>query len=156
MSDSRSFVVQLWDGRETFVDTQDYKGKATTYGDVLDNVMAEVIRRLELTTTRKNPEKLKGTKIYELEICKGKIKRSLVSSLRDFTLPLARMTKTEYDEEMQEICSHFPTDFGCFIASEAWDRGHSAGYEEVVNIAQDLKDKLWPIVKNYALRPGVK
>ena len=51
-------------------------------------------------------------------------------------------TKDEFEAAISSIVEELPDKLASFVRSEAWERGHSSGYEEVLNIARDLASKL--------------
>lgn len=59
------------------------------------------------------------------------------------------MDATQYYREMAALLDPVPQQFHGFIESYAYDRGHSAGYEEVLNIAGGLVSDLLPAIKAY-------
>lgn len=47
-------------------------------------------------------------------------------------------------------------EFGTYVAYEAWRRGHSAGYAEVVLIAEEMASDLLPVIAAYNIRKGIR
>ncbi len=70
----------------------------------------------------------------------------------DFPLPLIPTTGEEHIKEMEELLCDIPEEFKGYIMQEAWDRGHSAGYDEVYNIAGNMYSQLKPRITNYTKR----
>ena len=52
----------------------------------------------------------------------------------------SRMTADEYYATQSEIfaANNTPHEFQGVMSSQAWDRGHSSGYEECINILREL------------------
>lgn len=67
----------------------------------------------------------------------------------DVSIPSARMTDEEYRAEMDDILAPLPKAFRSYVESEAYDRGHSSGMEEVVNIARGIAFNLLPFIRLY-------
>jgi hypothetical protein len=51
---------------------------------------------------------------------------------------MERMTSEQFVAQQEEILTGLPAEFRTFLRSQAWDRGHSAGFEEVINILKSL------------------
>jgi hypothetical protein len=105
------------------------------------------IQKAKITTSRFNP------KPYAVEVCKliiklGNVEKSLIGTV-DVTPPFAPMTDMEYKSEMAKILLDVPASFRGFVEQDAWDRGHSSGYEEVINIASSLVADLKPAIKAF-------
>lgn len=64
------------------------------------------------------------------------------------------MDGQEYDARMQELLAEIPEEFRTFVSAQAYDRGHSAGYEEVLGIAQGIVFELVPSISKYTKRLG--
>ena len=62
---------------------------------------------------------------------------------------MPRMTDEEYSTKSAEILSEIPQTFHSFVSMQAYDRGHSAGYEEVIGIMQSLVYDLKPAIAAY-------
>jgi hypothetical protein len=105
-----------------------------------EELARELFHKEKLECPRKNPEKV--TLVFErLDVNDGKLCRHQVKKM-EYPLPLERMESEEYNEKMEEILDGFPDNIKSFIRSESWERGHSSGYEEVLQIADDLASKL--------------
>jgi hypothetical protein len=89
--------------------------------------------------------------VFALEIKAGKLERRSAGR-KSVMPPLQPMTSEEYRQELAEILEPLPVEFHAFVGGEAWDRGHSAGYEEVINIARDMAFNLRPCVEQYTKR----
>jgi hypothetical protein len=107
----------------------------------------EAVRFWQLTTPRAEPQQVR-VQLFRLKIVKGQIARQTISTYT-VTPPLERMTADEYSAEMDEILAALPGPFRAYVGSEAYERGHSAGYEEVVGIAQAMADALKQPIADY-------
>ena len=136
----RQYVAVLPDGTEYFGEA--YNGHS---------VCEDAVRRLNLTTPRANPQKV-SVKLFELVIMDGNLKR-LARATQEVLPSLERMTEEEYNSELREILKPLPVEFHAFITHQAYEQGHSAGYEEVIGIARDLANDLLPCINDY--RGGV-
>ena len=114
------------------------------------NLCQQLVRRLGLTTARKYPKKIKVF-VFRLEIIKGKLERRGRQAY-DIDLPLERMTADEYNADMEEELKDIPEEFRSYVSNESYDRGHSAGYEEVLSIAKEMIYNLKPCIENYRKR----
>ena len=66
------------------------------------------------------------------------------------------MNQEEYVTRMGAVESSLPMEFGTYVAHEAWQRGHSAGYAEVVLIAEEMAYDLREVIAKYNKRMGIK
>ena len=48
------------------------------------------------------------------------------------------MTAEEFGPKQAELIKDLPPEFQQVLCGIAWNRGHSGGYEEVINILRDL------------------
>lgn len=63
-----------------------------------------------------------------------------------------RMTPEEFSEQQTKLLAQLPEEFRGVISSMAWDRGHSAGYEEVILYVQDYVDELKDPIEKFEKR----
>lgn len=110
----------------------------------------QLVRRLGLKTARKDPKKIKVF-VSRLVIINGKLERREHQAY-DIDLPLERMTADEYNVEMEEELKDIPEEFRSYVSQESHERGHSAGYEEVLSIAKEMIYNLKPCIENYRKR----
>ena len=115
---------------------------------------SNLVRRLGLSTPRKEPKKIKVS-VFSLAIVKGKLERRNAGSY-EIDLPLHRMTADEYNAELKETLEEIPEEFRPYVSQEAYERGHSAGYEEVLGIAQEMIHNLKPCIVAFEKRVGKK
>lgn len=114
------------------------------------DVQSEVRQVLELdgrTASRRKPESV-SIEVFRLVVRSGKLVRQLAMRL-DERLPVARLTEHEYESEMTVLLADLPESFRLFVRRQAWEDGHSSGYEEVISIAQDLASGLQPAIEQY-------
>lgn len=57
-------------------------------------------------------------------------------------LPQERCDQNSYELEMDKILNVLPLSLQNFVRSQAYERGHSSGYEECLNIAKGLTYEL--------------
>jgi hypothetical protein len=58
------------------------------------------------------------------------------------------MKSEEFYEKQAEVLKQLPIEFQSFAEMQAWDQGHSAGYEEVLNYVEGyVYDLMEPIAK---------
>jgi hypothetical protein len=102
---------------------------------------------LDYKSPRKNPITIK-VKVYRLDIVEGALVRKFIKD--EVVQPsLERMTDEEYVEEMNELLKDIPKEFHDFVRNDSYDRGHSAGMEEVISHACDLVFNLKPCIEAY-------
>jgi len=146
MAEKRSYVVVFPDGHEHFAEVQRFHPESFNPKGICE----DAVRQRKITTSRKNPQKV-AVELFALEINQGQLKRRKVSNYE--VMPyLDSMTADEYNEELQEAIDDLPPEFQEFVRSSSYDRGHSSGYEEVVNIAKEMAGDLLPYVQRYQKR----
>lgn len=111
------------------------------------NLCQQLVRRLGLKTSRKEPKTVKVS-VFSLHIIKGKLERRGAGNF-DIDLPLERMTSDEYNAEMDETLAEIPEEFRSFVRESSYERGHSAGYEQVVSIAHEMVFGLKPCIEAF-------
>jgi hypothetical protein len=143
MMDKTSYVAVLGT-EEQFGEFYHQGTKA--FGENLNKkgLAEQLVRRLGLTTPRKDPQKLK-VDVFRLDIVQGQLKRVPVGTY-DVQPYLERMTDEEYADELKDILSDVPEEFWPFVKSQSWDRGHSSGNEEVISYARELVGELAPCI----------
>lgn len=62
------------------------------------------------------------------------------------------MDGQDFGQRQEKILEHLPKEFQSYVSSTAYDRGHSGGYEEVLNIAEGMAYDLIPVIKSYTER----
>lgn len=65
---------------------------------------------------------------------------------------MVTMTSSEFETKEQEILAKVPLEFRAALSYRAYEDGHSAGYEEVLNILTDLVDDLITPITEYTKR----
>lgn len=137
-------VAILPDGREYFADLRKY-GNNSRFD--YEQAARDAVRKYELTTPRKNPQTV-DVKVCGLSIKEGKLERSTGCTFK-ITPPLERMTEEEYTTEMKAILDTIPESFRSFVSIYSYEHGHSAGYEEIILIANNLVNALKPCIEEF-------
>lgn len=140
--DVKQFVVVFPDGHEHFCEVE--KG---SFSDNAIGICGDAVRKSSLTTPRRNPVAIK-VDLYRLLIKDGALKRQLACT-HEIVPTLTTMTSAEMDEELDKALEEIPEAFHSYIRKESWDRGHSCGREEVVNIATEMISDLAPCIRAY-------
>ena len=66
-----------------------------------------------------------------------------------------KLTEEQYEKlalERVELLEQVPVEFRSVLSSMAYDRGHSAGEDEVILILKDLVNELKPAIEQYTQR----
>lgn len=117
------------------------------YGTEAKTLAENAVRKAKITTSRVNP-KTCTVEVRQLVIKLGNIEKRLLGTVI-LSPPFAPMTDEEYKIEMQRILKDIPTAFHNFITNQAWEDGHSAGFEEVVKIAIAIVNRLKPSITQF-------
>lgn len=119
-------------------------------GNSFTNLVKDVFYKLKIKTSRSNPEEVPVV-IYKTEIKDGKQVERKVRSIS--VMPSKeRMTSDEFCKERDESLADLPTEFQSVISGIAYDRGHSAGYEEVMGHIDELVSAFSGPIANYRAR----
>lgn len=148
MRESRNILAILPDGFEYNVVLQFNAGDH--YQHLYQRIAEDAVRKKGLTTPRNNPTRV-SVKIFVLTIVNGELKKTPITGYYIMP-PLERMTEEEYGQEMKEVLQNFPEEFQVYVSQTAYEDGHSAGYEEVVNIARNIVSNLKPVIDSYTKR----
>jgi len=97
-----------------------------------------------LRTPRKNPVPVK-VEVYTFKINKGKLEKNLAGTY-NLIPSKERLTKEEYESELKEVLSDIDSCFHGFVRKRAYDGN---GYEESLNIAEDLVSDLSSAIEQY-------
>lgn len=76
--------------------------------------------------------------LYEAIAENGKIAKGKYVGGHFVKLPEDRLNEVHYDRMCKNICKDLPDNLANCLISYSYEKGHSAGYEECVNILQDL------------------
>jgi hypothetical protein len=68
----------------------------------------------------------------------------------------ATMTFEEYQKKLTDTVKRLPTAFQDYVGQEAYDRVHSGGYEECLNIANEMVLDLAKVLEKYNESLGIK
>lgn len=107
------------------------------------------VRKAKITTSRSNP-KTCTVEVSELKIKLGSVERQALATVA-VKPPFAPMTEGEYQDELKRILMGIPEAFRGYVSKQAWDQGHSAGYEEIINIAGNIVSDLLPSIKAFEI-----
>lgn len=86
--------------------------------------------------------------IFKCVVKNGKIARKPLGKYHHY-FPVRRLTSSEYEVKLNAILNEIPNSFNSFVRNQSWERGHSAGYEEVLMIAKEIVGELSPAVQAY-------
>ncbi len=146
-----NIVVVLPDGREFPDKVPDERHRPKFRQDyAFEESVRRAFATFKVTTPRTDPQKL-TVKIYTLVINGLEIERRLTQTL-PVQPPLERMTEAEYEAELRDLLEDVPFEFLSYVSSEAYDRGHSEGREQVIQIAQSMVYNLRPVIVDYTQR----
>lgn len=143
---SKIQVVAVWpSGMEYFgeVDTSLLTRMERQYQRVVD----DGIPHARIPNTTRKP-RIVPVEVYKLEIQHGRQSRVL-QGVYSATVPPCPMDQSEYDVRLTVILAELPEAFRGWAASEAYSRGYSGGYEEVLSIAEDMVSNLKCCLRNY-------
>lgn len=108
------------------------------------------IRNL-LPRVKRGDYSLVDIKVYRVMVVNLEIKLEHYKTLE--VEPYARaMTAEDYALDMEKLLSEIPEEFRAYASHQAYERGHSSGYEETYNIAQDIVSGLVGPIKEYTKR----
>ena len=90
-------------------------------------------------------------KVYKIQVINFEVKLqfSHVIDVEPFSAP---MTADDYLTELEKLLQEIPKEFRDFVNAQAYDRGHSSGYQECYNIAQDIVHSLKKPIELYTKR----
>ena len=89
--------------------------------------------------------------LFEVKLINGKIERVPAGSVD--AVPWCRqLTELEYNKAMDDAVEPLPKEFQDYVRQESYDRGHSAGWSEVLNYARSMTTELLPVVNQYTTR----
>lgn len=108
-------------------------------------IVQTAVQKSGLKSSRQIPQTV-VVEVYSQRIEKGEIVNTLQCS-REQALPYGPLTRLEFEDEMGKILAQFPSEFQEYVRSQSWNRGHSAGYEEVITYAEGFIDELLPCIK---------
>lgn len=104
-----------------------------------------------LPRVKKGDYSLVTIKVYVVKIVNLEIRLTPYKTLE--VEPYTRaMTSEDYALDMDKLLSELPEEFRGYASYQAYERGHSSGYEESYNIAQDIVSGLVGPIKEYTKR----
>lgn len=90
-------------------------------------------------------------KVYRVMVVNLEIKLENYKTLE--VEPYVRaMTSEDYTLDMEKLLSEIPQEFRAYVSYQAYERGHSSGYEDTYDIAQDIVSGLVGPIKEYTKR----
>ncbi len=141
MMKSRQCVAVL-NGIDFFGDVDDFR--------TAKDLAQAAVRDQKLTTPRADPREVK-VEIFNLAINKGKLERYAIGAYA-ITPTLERMTSAEFAAEEKELLARLPEELRGWASGLAYDRGHSSGHEEVINVLEHLTSALEVPLEKYTHR----
>lgn len=146
-----SYVAVCEDGYEHFFDVAEkdmrYDGNASFSVLKKEQECQTALRKSTVRTSYHHPVSSPVT-LYRIDLVKGQASRKAVKTFRIMPQSV-RLTDAEFGEEMKSILSKLPEEFRSYVSSSSWDRGHSAGYEEVIGIAREEAQNLAKCLEDY-------
>lgn len=115
-----------------------------------ESLAREAVYKLQLKSPFGKDESRKAF-VYSLNIENGKIKETLIKTC-SLILPQEEPSENQYREGLERCLKVIPEEFHSFVEGMAWDRGHSSGYREVLNIAEEIAEGLEKATKKYEQR----
>jgi hypothetical protein len=145
--EKRQFVVVLPGDVKVFKDLE-HDDRSWSVQNSIRSMVQDVVWNSKLTTPRKKPQTI-NVKVFEQTIQSGQIAEKFIGEF-DIQLALERMTDEEYVNEVEEIVSYLPVEFKGFIQYMMVEE--RASYEEKVDLAREIVDRLAPTVEKYTER----
>lgn len=142
--ESENYVVIFPDGKEIFID---YLSLKINLSYDLKQIANQAVRIRGLTRPRGVDKKI-CVIIQSLSITKGEVKRSIGSEI-GIDLPVEALTSETFAIAEKELLSIIPEEFHGFVSQQAYDRGHSSGYDEVFQIEQEIVAELTPAIEKF-------
>lgn len=141
---TKNFVTVIEDGSDMYhsVDWDD------NFNSWFKIIASDHIAKLGLKSSYGQEPKLVKVQVYELEIRDGQLHRKHCINF-PIECPYGEMTDNEYQSEMAILLKDIPTEFVSFVESQAYRRGHSAGFDEMFLIASDIVEELKVAIKAY-------
>lgn len=137
------YVCVLPDMSEEFFDLSASQNRAT--GSLQSSIEAATAKsKYASTATNRNVDVV----VYRIELVRGKPVRKRVVSVQVVLSPLP-LDLNSYHREMNRVEQTVPEAFRPFVRKQAWDRGHSVGYLEVVQIADEIASELLPAIQQF-------
>lgn len=144
----KQYVAILPNGKEVQFDFRptDREKSPTSTSRELFLIVADAGYTTHRNESKPIVVKIKTVSVKDLKIVYGP------ERLLQVMPPLQRMTEEEFIEEQETLLKDIPEEFQPFLRTQAWDEGHSAGYEEVINILQALSYAIKKPIEDYTKR----
>lgn len=146
----RNYVAILPDESEHPFEIWHAEGNSEELRREIKSALDRLVSNVGITTQRANPTEIEVV-VHELVINGIAIERR-PRVLHTVMPPLARMTDEEFTAEEAEILKPVPPEFRNTLTMAAYDRGHSAGHEEVINELRALVYILLPPISEFERR----
>jgi hypothetical protein len=65
--------------------------------------------------------------------------------------PQEQKAADDFNKQQDQILEQLPLEFHSFVHTYAWEQGHSSGYNEVLNIEEELIYHLTRAIEKYKL-----
>ena len=117
----------------------------------IEKLGADVLKAANVWNEPDDFRSVKKVKFFEMKAVKDQLQRVLVFT--DNIIPRCReRTPEEYDEECESLTGDLPPEFAQYVLETAYERGHYAGHEEVLNYVRSISYGLKPVVDSYTKR----
>lgn len=140
-------VAVLPNGKEYFGHIEEGWRKAA-------DVAADAVRKSDIRTPRRNPQTVK-VQMYRMDIEDGQLVRRSLGGYNIMPY-MEAMTEKEFSQERDELLADIPQEFHSYISSQAYERGHSSGMEEVINYMKDIVSSIRQPIADYTARLKTK
>lgn len=129
-----------------------------TMSKQLDRAMRRLIDKHDITvpydTEDEDITPVYGS-VFKMEAVDGELKETYWTAIS--AIPSrARLMDEQFGAAQSKALEDLPTEFHAFIRQNAWEHGHSAGFEEVLNYVRELVHGLGPAIAEYDRNNGVR
>ncbi len=117
---------------------------------VYSGIVHDAIRELGVVA-RRGEDRDVVVKVLRGIVHKGELSFSLLNEVY-CPLPVEALDQSSYDAALDNLLQGLPAEFHEFVSSQAYERGHSSGFDECLNIATDLVYDLEKAINAYNKR----
>lgn len=146
----RYFVAELPDKTEHPFEFTFTIGNSRALKAEIRSQLERIVSLAGITTQRSSPQHI-TVRFCELTIKNGQLHRGGWTNI-PIMPPLSRMTDEEFAAEQDKLLTNIPHEFHAHLTNAAYDRGHSAGMEEVISELQSLVVMLTNPIAAYRAR----
>lgn len=150
MSEKRKYVGVFPDGSEHAFEVEFDPKRSQFFSVAFRSAVERIVRDSPVRTKRANPQEIE-VRCFELMIVGTKLE-SRVAGVHRVMPYLEPMTEEEFNTEQEELLKDIPEEFHPNLRTEAWDRGHSAGMEEVIGCLRTLINVIEDPLRAYTAR----